>query len=229
MNTKSVIIQCFMWSGALLLLAAAFFFIIYRPTMVKWGTTREEQKKALPGDELLNDHAFSYTQAITIKAPKEIVWAYLIQVGYQRAGWYNVDWINGMIKGYFYEGGRSANRIIPEFQTLAQGDIIKIVPEMGFVVSEIKETETLLLLGYEPGSKQDATPLISTWVFTLEEREPGAARLVTRFKTKYPDALGLKIMMAVVNEAGGAGLQQPAMLRGLKRRAEVEFIKKGEL
>jgi hypothetical protein len=218
-----ILLRLLLLTGVLAVLGLTFFILVYRPVMRRWGTSETERVRVLPGDGLLTGYAFSYTQAITIEAPREIVWAYLQQVGYQRAGWYNLDFINGLIKDYFFEGGKSANRIIPELQGLKAGDTIKIVPEMGFVVEELKEAELLLLVGYEPGAAPGTAPLINTWVFTLEETAPGRTRLLTRFKTRYPDSLGLKVMMAVINEAGGAGLQQPAMLRGLKKRAEAEL------
>lgn len=67
--------------------------------------------------------------------------------------------------------------------------------------------------------------MINTWVYTLEEVDAGTTRVLTRFKTKYPREFGMKLMMAIINEAGGARLQQPAMLKGLKKRAEAEYKK----
>lgn len=217
--------KALVWGGAFLLGAVLFFFAVYRPMMIKWGTTKEERAREMPGDNLLSEYAFTYIQAITIHAPKEIVWAYLKQVGYRRAGWYNLDWINGLIKDYFYEGGKSADRVIPELQRLTQGDMIYIVPDFGFQVEKLAEAEQLLLVGYEPGKNKTTAPVINTWVYTLEEVDAGTTRVLTRFKTKYPREFGMKLMMAIINEAGGAGLQQPAMLKGLKKRAEAEYKK----
>jgi hypothetical protein len=51
-----------------------------------WGATDEEVGRAMPGDDLIPDAA-SITRAITIAAPPEQVWPWLVQLGYGRGGW----------------------------------------------------------------------------------------------------------------------------------------------
>jgi hypothetical protein len=57
------------------------------------GATDQEVRRAMPGDQLIPDAA-STTRAITITAPPEQVWPWLVQLGYGRAGWYSYDWID---------------------------------------------------------------------------------------------------------------------------------------
>jgi proline iminopeptidase len=146
MSIIRFVLRFSLWGLAIFMVLTLILVIVVRPVMHYWGTTEDEKVMALPGDDLLEDPAFTYTQAITINAPQEIVWAYLIQVGYQRAGWYNIDWINGMIKNYFYEEGQSANRIIPELQDLQVGDMIHIIPDGGFKIIELERNERLLMI-----------------------------------------------------------------------------------
>ena len=47
------------------------------------------------------------TRAITIAAPPEQVWPWLVQLGYGRAGWYSYDWIDN-------DNRPSADRILPD-------------------------------------------------------------------------------------------------------------------
>jgi hypothetical protein len=62
-----------------------------RPRLLTWGATHDEVSGTYPGDELLPDPAHSSTMATTLPAPPERVWPWLVQMGYDRAGWYSWD------------------------------------------------------------------------------------------------------------------------------------------
>lgn len=53
---------------------AAGYGLIARPWHLRWGATREEFGRRLPGDELLADPNYFSTRAITIEAPPAVVW-----------------------------------------------------------------------------------------------------------------------------------------------------------
>lgn len=52
---------------------------LYRPWHLRWGATPEEVASNLPGDEVLPDAQCRTTRAITIEAPPERVWPWLVQ------------------------------------------------------------------------------------------------------------------------------------------------------
>ena len=56
-----------------------------------WGYDPIEESKALPGDDLVPTPKGIITRGITIDAPPEAVWPWLVQMGYGRAGWYSYD------------------------------------------------------------------------------------------------------------------------------------------
>ncbi len=202
------------------LIIAAIYFIFVRSWILRMGVTDEELKLSMPGDGLVNSSSMGYTQAITINAPKENVWAYLTQVGYKRGGWYNWDFINGtFIKDYFYENNKSADRVIPELQNLKQGDKIYLVPQLGLDVSELKQNESMLLTGKE-GEKY-----IVAWSYMLKEIDKDKTRLYVRWSSELSDSPLMKLFNLVVIEPGGAGIQQSQMLRGIKQRAESDYSK----
>jgi hypothetical protein len=60
-------------------------------TALRWGATDAEVAAPMPGDELVPRSSFTATRAITIDAPPEAVWPWLVQLGYRRAGWYTYD------------------------------------------------------------------------------------------------------------------------------------------
>ncbi|HWP96982.1 MAG TPA: hypothetical protein VN426_09025 [Syntrophomonadaceae bacterium] len=71
-----------------ILILVLIYLILVRPWILHMGTTAQEVSAPLPGDGLVAQPSMKYTQAITIHAPREIVWGYLVQVGYRRVGWY---------------------------------------------------------------------------------------------------------------------------------------------
>jgi hypothetical protein len=84
---------------ALVALAALFglYAVVLRPWFIDWGSTAEERAMALPGDELNPEPTWQVTRAVTIGAPADVVWAWLIQHGQDRAGFYSYDWLENLV------------------------------------------------------------------------------------------------------------------------------------
>jgi len=88
-------------------LTAAVYALVLRPRMNRWGATDEEAEDTYPGGEFIPDGVRSSTMAVTIEAPPASVWPWLVQMGYDRAGWYSWDRLDN--------GGRpSAREVHPE-------------------------------------------------------------------------------------------------------------------
>ena len=105
--------------------AAAYAFLV-RPWQMRWGATDEEITTRLPGDELVRDDApIQSTHAITINAPVSAVWPWLVQIGQNRGGFYSYEWLENLV------GCRmnNAERVLPEYQDLKEGDEIWLHPK----------------------------------------------------------------------------------------------------
>ena len=61
------------------------FFAWVRPWFLDWGATGDEQRRALPGDEIV-PHGSRQTRAIDIAVPPAQVWPWLAQ-NRARPGW----------------------------------------------------------------------------------------------------------------------------------------------
>jgi hypothetical protein len=93
--------------------------------MLRWGATREEAAEALPGDDRTPHPATQSTRAITIEAPPEQVWPWIVQMGIERAGFYTHDAVERLLfHARYVEGRHSATRIHRELQDLKVGDPI---------------------------------------------------------------------------------------------------------
>jgi hypothetical protein len=118
-------------------LAAAY--LSWRPAMLRWGTQGGEAVAPLPGDRLVLNPTFQSTRAITIDAPPEHVWPWIVQMGIYRAGFYTHDWVErAMFHARYVDGKHSATRIHPELQDLKAGDRI---PYGGGVYATVAEIE----------------------------------------------------------------------------------------
>lgn len=106
----------FFTAMGIMLLVVILGYLAIRPWHLRWGTTSEEANLAMPGDL---EH-IGWTRAITIDAPPEQIWPWLVQWGQGRGGWYSYDWLENLL-GFDIH---SADRILPEYQNLAVGDPI---------------------------------------------------------------------------------------------------------
>ena len=71
----------------------------------------------MPGDDVVPRAQFNATRAMSIGAPPERVWPWIVQLGYGRAGFYTYDLLDNA-------GVPSADRIVDEYQNLKVGDLV---------------------------------------------------------------------------------------------------------
>jgi azurin len=112
-----------------------------------WGSTPDELTMALPGDAEGRDPAFELQHAVTIDAPAEDVWVWLVQLGQDRAGFYSYDWIE-RAAGL---GIHNVREVREEWQSLRPGDVIRATPanylmgEVAWTVSDVAPERALVL------------------------------------------------------------------------------------
>ena len=182
------------------------------------GAGAAERERSLPGDGILPDARLQATHAVRIAAPPHRVWPWLVQMGCRRAGWYSWDLLdNG--------GVRSADRIVPELQHVAVGDLLPGTPsdEGGFAVLAVDPGRSLTLGSPQlhPGMAPERAwtlPYVLTWTFALEPIGEGATNLVARARVSFPPS----VRMALARPAARAihGFMERRQLRNLRSRAE---------
>jgi hypothetical protein len=161
----------------------------------------------MPGDELVPKAQYRPTRAVTVDAPAEAVWPWLVQVGCQRAGWYADDLLDNLARP-------SATRIIPELQQLRVGQWVPMGPgepndDTAFRVHSFQQNEWLLW------TKPD-----STWVWLLRALPSGRTRLVTRVRARYDWSRPVYSLMGVMLMELGDFAMMRRMLLGIKTRTE---------
>jgi hypothetical protein len=181
---------------------------LYRRWHLRWGATAAEVAASLPGDDLQPHAQFRATRAITIDAPPQAVWPWLVQVGCRRAGWYSVDLLDNL-------GHPSAREILPDLQHLEVGQWVPMSPS-----GEPTETTAFRVTGYEVDRWLLWVKPESTWVWQLTPTVTGGTRLVTRVHASRDwREPGMALLGVVLMEFGDFAMMR-RMLRGIAERAE---------
>ena len=184
------------------------------------GLAPGEASSTLPGDELVPEPRWQSTRAITIDAPPEQVWPWIVQMGFPayRAGWYTQHWLDRLTFGI---EERSAERIVPELQQLEPGDRVPDSADWSayFTVARAEPPHALVLHSTRHVIKPIRT-IDFSWAFVIREAGAGRSRLLIRARADYTPRRAWPFVELIVGPADfvNAG----AMLRGIKRRAETD-------
>lgn len=224
--------------GAAVTAPIGAYALLARPWMRRWGIDAAERARPLPGDDLVPAPTTVETRGITIEAAPEDVWPWLVQMGYGRAGWYSYDQLDQL--------GRSADEIVPEWQTIALGDTMPTHPDGGFSVRVLEPGRALVLYvdaamaeswrtataearAETPAGVQLSggmlergvpTQFAGSWAFVIEPAADGSTRLIERLRFDFegPQPAGMRVAM----EAMGFGvfLMVRRQMLGIRDRAE---------
>ncbi|HYB37348.1 MAG TPA: hypothetical protein VEF72_17440 [Mycobacterium sp.] len=158
----------------------------------------------LPGDDLVGTPIVAGTRAITIDAPPELVWPWLIQQGFGRAGWYSYRIDNAWRP--------SPERIVPELQHLSVGDVLGSDESSGFTITALEENHHWVEVIDTPGSH------ISVVQFLEPIPMQKGIRLIIRFRAYFAPTLRSWAFWLAFDV--GDFLFMRKEMQGIKRRAE---------
>lgn len=187
---------------------------LYRRWHLRWGATPAEVRGGMPGDDIVPRAQFNSTRAITVDAPPERVWPWIVQLGYRRAGFYTYDLIDNA-------GFSSADTVLDEYQHPAVGDLMPMFKELNGLAIAYRvtafETNRWLVWTHRPHEDE---PPDSTWTWRLTPLPGGRTRLVTRMKQDYRwETPALAFFNVILMEFGDFAMER-RMLKGIKARAE---------
>jgi hypothetical protein len=106
---------------AVLLIVAVFtvvYLVYLYPQINRWGMTAAEGTLALPGDGAEPGKLATSTRGVTIHAPADEVWKWVVQLGQERAGFYSNDWLENLVLSDIH----NVDEIRSEWQVHRQGD-----------------------------------------------------------------------------------------------------------
>jgi hypothetical protein len=180
-----------------------------------------ENDRPMPGDELLPLGASRVTHGITIAAPPEAIWPWLVQMGGGRAGWYSHDELDNA-------GRPSARVIVPALQQLELGDVLPEAPGAsdGLTVVALDPPRSLVLAAMRDRAADESIEFFAplpehywraTWAFALRPIDATHTRLVARASVDFsPTMVGLRVLwMRPIHR-----IMQGAQLHNIAKRAE---------
>jgi hypothetical protein len=183
-----------------------------RARYLRWGATDDELNDTLAGDELVPAADLTATRAVTVHAPADRVWPWLAQLGQGRGGFYSYDHLENLVGCDIH----SAERVLPEWQSIEVGDAVHLHPEVGLVVAVVELGRALVLRGGVPIGRTPP-PYDCTWAFALRDQADGSTRLVVRERYGY----SRRWARLLVEPAELISfVMSRRMLRGIKERAE---------
>ncbi len=162
------------------------------PWHERWGATGDEARATMPGDDLVVEPAEQATRAITIDATSEEVWAWVVQLGADRGGFYSYE----RLENLFGLGIHNAAEIVPEWQHRAVGDLVQAdaAGSGGWYVMEVRPAEALVLLvgdvkAGRPLRRDEQLRWEFSWSFVLRPTPGGGCRLLVRERTGFDSRL----------------------------------------
>ena len=190
----------------------AALFAIYlsaiRPFALRWGSTVEEGTRAMSGDSLVPSPSFFATRAITIEGRPEDIWPWLVQMGYDRAGFYGYDLIENVGSK---TGIHSLESIAPTLEHPKTGDVLPISAIASLVFGSIQPDRNLIW-------RSAADPPDESLTWALYPVDENHTRLISRIRLRY-HWTDRRLVLDLFTEFADH-IAVPKILLGIKDRVE---------
>ena len=171
-----------------------------------WGATDAERTCALPGDDLIEGPALVGSRAIDITADPEVIFDFLAQMGFNRAGWYSYDLLDNL-------GRKSATTIHPEWLVESAGESVPGGP-ITFVAAVVDRPKAYAL--HLPQRHALGYVIDFTLAYRLEATNFGT-RLLSRARLNIDGPAAPMVSRVLLL---GDGVMVRRQLLGLKQRCE---------
>ncbi|MCG3173753.1 MAG: hypothetical protein GMKNLPBB_01954 [Myxococcota bacterium] len=189
--------------GAVVMLAAfaASWMVLFQEGASAWGAGESETRAEYPGDRWMPDAVLRSTRAVSIAAPPEKVWPWLMQIGQDRGGFYSYEWLENLAGSNI----RGVDRLIPEFTRERQpgekvwlADPSRFDGQMHNVVVEAHAPDRLVLCA-PPDMEAIRTRGLASfflWSFAPRSDVNGNTRLIVRssYGVDYPQTGVVSLM-----------------------------------
>lgn len=204
MRTRQV--RSFLISLVVVFVIVASYALLVRPWHMRWGATDAELALALPGDRYIPPLAVSSTRAVTIHAPAEAVWPWVVQLGQGRAGFYSYEWLENLFGAHM----QNADLIEPAWQHVEIGDHVSFAQDGPFArIAAIEPGQALMLEG--------------GWSCYVVPVDENTTRLVVRYASfEVGDVLSKFFYYPIFEPVHF--VMESGMMLGIKQRAEATVM-----
>ena len=181
-----------------------------------WGATAAEREEPRVGDALAPSPGHTSTRAVGIAAPSDVVWAWVVQFGLDRAGFYSYELLERLVGIPV----RNVETILPAHQSLATGDEIRLHPKAPGIPVGVVEPGRHVCFG-QGGPTDEVTPdPRRSWSIYIEPVSSKSCRLVLRSCIEGLRKPSLAGRAGLAVEAPIDFVMEQKMLRTIRRLAE---------
>lgn len=205
-----------------LVAAGLVYHLGLRHWCLRWGTTPAEAHANLPGDTLFPAYASEATHAITIQAPPEKVWPWLMQIGQDRSGFYSYTFLENA----FGCDMPKVEHLVPDWKARTPGETVwfcnpRRFSGQGQMIPAVVDTDRAFAM-VSPKDWQrlqvGQCAQDGIWSFTLQP-EGDRTRLIARVRGGTPPSLVSRMMGRLFWEPAHFVMEQK-MLRTIRDLAE---------
>ena len=216
----------------LIVMAAAYLTLFLKPLRDRWGLTKAEALRALPGDELVKEPKSVFSHGIKINAPASFVWPWVVQMGKDRAGFYSYEALENLAGLNIY----NADTILEEYQNPKEGDIIPFGPDTGYPIAVYDEGRALVIENcddldtktiYDPQIGHPENFLHISWLWYVEPLDKERSRFISRNRVNFRNSFSNRLKISILAEPMVFAMDRKMCL-GIKRRAEKLYRQYGQ-
>lgn len=198
------------------------YVLIPRPWHHRWGATDAEVRATLPGDNLIAATS-QITHGITVDAPAERVWPWLMQIGQDRSGFYSYT----PLENFFGCEMPKVETLKREWKPRTQGETVWFcAPQrfkgQGYMVAAVVDPQKAFVMVSGPdwaalqnGGRRSG----GSWGFMLEPLDANHTRLLARLRGGTPPTLAGRTVGATFWDPAHFFMERK-MLKTIKRLAE---------
>lgn len=172
-------------------LAIASYPLLIRPWQHRWGATKDEVTRNMPGDDYVPQPEYETTRAVTINATPKQIWPGIMKMGYSEDAQFSYEWLDRLF-GYI---GNMENPIeVSESKDLKEGDILPVKKTQGFPIQYLEQYKFLVL-----GKQENGLGWI--WSMGLYPIDEHTTRFVSRNRLHLKDDIRTKTMEFLLDPA----------------------------
>lgn len=190
-----------------------------RRWFLRWGATAEELARTWPGDELCPDAASVATRGVTIHAPVDEVWPWLVQIGQDRGGFYSYAWLENLVGAQIHNADHLL-RVSPR----EVGDTVWMAPPERYggqgcmKVAQVEPERALVLVSpedFDALQEEGGQAAEGTWAFILSPVDKKITRLIVRSRSGPKAGAGRFLLFDPIHF-----VMERKMMLGIRDRAE---------
>ena len=208
----------------LMIMAGCYLTWFSKPFRDRWGLTKEEASRSLPGDDIVRAPKSKYSHGIEINAPVDYVWPWVVQMGKSRGGFYSYEALENLIGLDIY----NTEEILEEYQDPKVGDIIPFGPDSGYPLALVKPNEALVIetcedleakKRFDPQGEYPDKYLHISWLWYVESLGPHKSRFISRNRVDFNGTRLNNLKFNILAEPMVFAMDRKMCL-GIKKRAE---------